>query len=69
MATTKLSGKYQVVIPKTVREALRLKAGQQFTVLTKGDLITLVPQRSLQGVRGVLKGHETGGYRDRRDRV
>ncbi|MBA3563936.1 MAG: AbrB/MazE/SpoVT family DNA-binding domain-containing protein [Gammaproteobacteria bacterium] len=69
MTTTKLSGKYQVVIPKAVREALRLEAGQKFTVLTKGDLITLVPQRSLQDVRGVLKGHKTDGYRDRRDRV
>ncbi len=39
MSTTTLSSKFQVVIPKAVRESLRLSAGQTFVVMAKGDLI------------------------------
>ena len=38
MATTTISPKYQVVIPKDVREKLHLKSGQKMTVVTKGGV-------------------------------
>lgn len=68
MQTATLSSKYQLAIPKAIREILNLKAGQKFTVVAKGNIIELVPVRSLQSMRGVLKGVNTENYRDRRDR-
>jgi len=64
----KLSSKYQLVIPRKVREALNLDAGQEFTVLTKGKVIELVPVDSLESARGLLEGANPEGYRDHRDR-
>ena len=48
MTSLKLSNKFQLVIPKAIRDELDLKAGQQFTLITKGNLIELVPVRSLK---------------------
>ena len=69
MQTATLSSKYQLAIPKAIRETLNLKAGQKFTVIAKGNVIELVPVRSLKAMRGFLKGANTDNYRDRRDRV
>ncbi len=68
MQTATLSSKYQLAIPKAIRELLNLQAGQQFTVLAKGNSIELVPIRSLQSMRGALKGANPINYRDRQDR-
>lgn len=68
MHTATLSSKYQLAIPKAIREALNLQAGQQFTVLAKGKVVELVPVRSLTEMRGILKGLNTDNYRDRQDR-
>jgi AbrB family looped-hinge helix DNA binding protein len=68
MHTATLSSKYQLSIPKGIRDLLNLQAGQQFTVLVKGKAIELVPMRSLREMRGILKGANTQNYRDREDR-
>ncbi len=68
MTTATLSSKFQLAIPKDVREQLSLQAGQKFTILTKGKVITLVPIRSLASVRGSLKGANTKDYRDHQSR-
>jgi len=67
--STTLSSKHQVVIPKPVRDALGLGAGQKFTLLVKGESITLVPVRGLAWARGRLQGADVSGVRDREDRV
>jgi len=41
LATTKLSSKGQVVIPEDVRNSLKLKAGDQFVVIGRGDTVIL----------------------------
>ena len=64
MHTATLSSKYQLAIPKGIRDLLNLQAGQQFTVLAKGKNIELVPVRSLKEMRGILKGADTENYRD-----
>lgn len=69
MPTATLSSKYQISIPKAVRDQLKLHAGQQFVVLARGDAIVLVPKRSLEDLRGRLRGADVGGVRDRQDRV
>lgn len=67
MDATTLSSKFQVVIPKAVRERQRLEPGQRFTVVEKGDLVVLVPLREPGALRGILEGADPGGYRDRSD--
>ncbi len=68
MASATLSSKFQLVIPKAIREQLDLRAGQKFALIAKGDVIELVPLRSLKQARGLFKGADPTGYRDRKDR-
>ena len=65
---TTISSKYQVVIPKPVREHLQLRPKQKLTVLEKDGMLILIPQRSLQEMRGIAAGANTTDYRDKRDR-
>lgn len=67
MHTATLSSKYQLSIPKNIRDTLNLKAGQKFTVIAKGKIIELVPVRTMESIRGILKGANSEGYRDRED--
>lgn len=57
--TLTLSPKFQVAIPKSVRERMELTAGQKFQIVTYGDRIELLPLRSLQSMRGFLAGIDT----------
>ncbi|MBI5747748.1 MAG: AbrB/MazE/SpoVT family DNA-binding domain-containing protein [Nitrospinae bacterium] len=68
MATTTISPKYQVVIPKEVREKLHLKSGQRMTVVVKGGVVHLIPEKSLHIFRGFLKGIDTKDVREDEDR-
>lgn len=69
MILAKLSSKFQLAIPKSIREELGLKAGQQFTIITKGDIIELAPIRSLKAARGSFKGCNPTDFRDHQDRI
>jgi len=69
MVSATLSSKFQLVIPKTIREQLGLRAGQKFAMITKGDVIELVPLRAIKEARGLFKGAKPTGYRDRKDRI
>lgn len=68
MATTTISSKFQIVIPKEVREKLRLAPRQQLQVLEKGGIIALVPQVPLKSLKGVLKGMDKSNLREKKDR-
>ncbi len=59
MTQAKISPKYQVVIPKAIREELELKPGQMVQVIAHGDRIELVPVRSMREMRGFLSGIDT----------
>jgi hypothetical protein len=41
----------------------------KLTVLSKGGVIYLVPQRSMRGFRGVATGTRPRGLREKKDRV
>jgi len=58
-----------VVIPKEVRESMGLKVGQELQVVTKGGVITLVPERPLSDLRGFAKGIRTDNLREKKDRL
>jgi AbrB family looped-hinge helix DNA binding protein len=68
MSTTTISPKYQVVIPKDVREKLHLKSGQKMSVITKGGVIYFIPEKPLESFRGFLKGMDTGNLREDEER-
>jgi len=68
MATTTISPKYQVVIPKEIREKLRLKSGQKMTVVVKGDVVYLIPEKPVESFRGFLKGMDTKNLREDEER-
>jgi AbrB family looped-hinge helix DNA binding protein len=68
MSTTTISPKFQVVIPKDVREQLHLKSGQKMTVVVKGGVVSMIPEKPIESLRGFLKGMDTRNIRDERDR-
>lgn len=68
MTTTTISPKFQVVIPKAVREKLHLKSGQKMGVVTKGGIIYFVPEKPLETFRGFLKGMDREGIREDEER-
>jgi len=68
MQTVTVSPKYQVVIPKTVREALDLQPGQKMQVVEYDGRIEMVPERDMKELRGFLKGINTTFKREE-DRV
>jgi AbrB family looped-hinge helix DNA binding protein len=66
---TTSSSKFQVVIPKPARETLKLKPKQKLTVIEKDSILILLPQVTLESLRGIAKGAKIHDYRDKkRDR-
>lgn len=59
METVTISPKFQVVIPRVVREALGIKPGQKVQVILYDNRIELVPVKPAKKMRGFLKGIET----------
>ncbi|MBI4823892.1 MAG: AbrB/MazE/SpoVT family DNA-binding domain-containing protein [Nitrospirae bacterium] len=68
MPTTTVSPKFQVVIPKDIREKLNLKKGQRMTVITKGGVIYFIPEKPATSFKGFLKGMDRGDIREDKDR-
>jgi AbrB family looped-hinge helix DNA binding protein len=68
MQSVTVSPKYQVVIPKTVRAALKLYPGQKMQIVEYAGRIELIPERDIKELRGFLKGINTGFKREE-DRV
>jgi AbrB family looped-hinge helix DNA binding protein len=64
MPRVTVSPKFQVVIPREVREALALRPGEQMQVFRYGNRIELVPIRPLREMRGFLRGIDTSVERD-----
>lgn len=66
--TTTLSSKFQISIPKAVREHQHWEAGQKFVFIPRGKGVLLVPAPALSDLRGIARGAEPGDIRDRNDR-
>ena len=59
MQTVTVSPKYQVVIPKEIREAMRIRPGQKLKVIEYEGRIELIPDRDISELKGFLKGINT----------
>ena len=59
MQTVTVSPKFQVVIPKEMRESLKLAPGQKVQAMLYENRIELIPVRSIKKMSGFLKGIET----------
>lgn len=64
MTTVTISPKFQVVIPKRIRERLDLHPGQQVQVVEYGDRVEFLPVRSIASMRGFLAGIDTSVPRE-----
>lgn len=70
MQQAKLSSKFQLCIPKRIRDDMGLQAGQKFTIVTRGNVIELIPVKTIQDAKGMFPStpYDSADYRDRQDR-
>ncbi|MBF8281658.1 MAG: AbrB family transcriptional regulator [Anaerolineales bacterium] len=59
MDTVHISPRFQVVIPRAIRESLGLRAGQKMQVILYDNRIELIPVKPMKKMRGFLKGIDT----------
>lgn len=64
METLTISPKFQVVIPKSIREAMHLLPGQKVQAVAYQGRIELIPVQPMDRMRGFLKGIDTDVPRD-----
>ncbi len=64
MTTVTVSPKYQVVIPKNIRDSLQLRPGQKMKVIEYNGRIELIPDRDISDLKGFLKGINTDFIRE-----
>jgi AbrB family looped-hinge helix DNA binding protein len=64
MDVVTISPKFQVVIPRTVRERLNLSPGQKVQALVYDGRVELIPLRPAKALRGFLRGIDTTVARD-----
>ena len=68
MPAVTISPKFQVVIPKAVRQRMGLRPGQKVRVLQFENRIELIPIEPMKALRGFVKGIDTTVVRDK-DRI
>ena len=69
MSTVTVSPKYQVVIPKIVRERMRIQPGEKLEVIGFDNRIEFVPIRPMQEMKGFLRGLDSTFTREENDRI
>lgn len=67
-ATATLSSKFQISIPKEVREAQEWQPGQEFVFIPKGSGVLVIPVPKIEELAGIARGARNLEYRDRKDR-
>ena len=69
MKAVKVSPKYQVVIPREIRETMDIRPGTKVQVLLYENRIELIPVRNPEKMRGFVKGIDTTVEREEDDRA
>ena len=65
MTAVTVSPKFQVVIPKEVRDSMGIVSGQKVQMLTYRNRIELIPIKPMKKLKGILKGIDTEVQRDK----
>jgi len=68
MHVVTVSPKFQVVIPRAVRDSLQLRPGQKMRVIAYSGRVEFIPERDISELRGFVKGINTDFSREA-DRV
>jgi AbrB family looped-hinge helix DNA binding protein len=58
-ATSKLSSKYEISIPKAVRERLAWRPGQKIAFVDRGHSVVMVPVPDREALAGMARGANT----------
>ena len=69
MDTVTISSKFQMVIPRAIREKWNVKPGQKVRLIVYGNHLEVVPVRDIREARGFLKGMGSDIEREEEDRV
>lgn len=69
MDTVTISSKYQMVIPRAIREKWNVKPGQKVRLIIIGNRLEVVPVRNIKEARGFLTGMSSEIEREEDDRV
>lgn len=69
MESVKVSSKFRITLPWSVRESLGIIPGQNLVVFGYSDRIVIVPERPIQEARGSIKGIDATIERDEGDRL
>ena len=64
MTAVTVSPKYQIVIPKEIRESMGIESGQRIQILTYQNRSELIPLQPIRKMKGFLKGIDTTVARD-----
>jgi len=65
METVKISSRFQVVIPRKAREALRLRPGQRVRVFVYDGRLGIITIRAMKEMRGFVRGMDSSFARDK----
>ena len=69
MQTVTISSKYQIAIPKQIREKHNLKPGEKFILMSIGNRIEMIPEKKIEDLRGVLSGMDSDPGREKEERI
>ncbi|RCK74790.1 MAG: transcriptional regulator, AbrB family [Anaerolineae bacterium] len=69
MDTATISRKYQVVIPRAIREKWNVKPGQKVRFIIYGNRLEIIPVRDMKETRGFLKGMSSDIEREEEERI
>jgi AbrB family looped-hinge helix DNA binding protein len=69
MQTVTISPKYQIVIPKQIREKHNIKPGERFILMSIGDRVEMIPEKKMEDLHGILTGMDADPEREKEDRV
>jgi len=68
MNTVTISSKYQVVIPRPIRERFNLKPGQKIMFIPYNNTLRVVIVPPIEGAEGIFEGINTDPHREKEDR-
>jgi AbrB family looped-hinge helix DNA binding protein len=69
MDTVTISSKYQIVIPRAIREKWKIIPGQKVRLIVLGNRLEVVPVRDIREARGFLKGMSSDIKSEEEDRI